>query len=436
MASIPSDDSVDDIIVIGERSQKPTPNPQLTVGSSGGGAPNPLLDYLRSLFREETTFNIDPAFSVDQKRLVLDILKRIANYSELASSFKNLLVKNVVINIHPATRSDQIQEDQGGTQGLNSDGTVSPGARLDLYIRVSRGEPLTLSEIASTIVHELIHSLGVPAFNARLDAPNSTWDRDVTKDLLQGYDFGSTSNGSSGLASLVGGLDTSSTITGPSSGSVLVGSGQGDTFVPVGGGNLIFPKGGNNQVQMALGGDLDIFKNTGGITTVILPNGPQIGNVSVLRSPDANDLSILVFGRPELKIENITISGTSVFINISGQSYDLNSFANANSNLSDSSDAHIDYFGAFYGGYLGSVAISEPNGSKPIYRLDALSGDYSLEDWFVDSNTGVVSAQFTKPDLGGSQFTFLTIVAGDGVNSTNIYLTVRWAYSNESNPTL
>lgn len=48
--------------------------------------------------------------------------------------------------------------------------------------------------------------------------------------------------------------------------------------------------------------------------------------------------------------------------------------------------------------------------------------------------TGTIRANFQKGDQHGSEFTFLTVVASDGMTTSEIEVTVRWAYSGELYP--
>jgi hypothetical protein len=424
----------EEIVVTARRNDdKPQPEPRLSISSGSGSYNSFFYNIIAGLFRNETKFFVDPAFSTQDRKLVNETLKRLANYPDLASAFKMMLDNNIAIFIHPVTRPDQISDNDGGTRGLNPDLTVSPGATIEIFVKTDYSP----FGIAIAIVHELIHALGVPAFSNRLDAANSTWDSDITKDLFRGYDFSAAANDpSTGLASVIGAPDGGGSATGIVGGSLIVGSDQSDTLTTVGGGNLVYPREGNNEVAITTGHDLDTIVSGGSPLTVSLASNINFGDVRIIYSTDRSAVSLTINGQPAVRIEEQGGSATALSVKVGGQVYPASNFPSSISALSGSYDLHIDHFGEFSGGLVGS-AVSATNGMTGlVYRLAAVSGDYASEAWFVDQKSGAITAQFSKPDLGGSQFTSLTIIAGDGVTSTAIYVTVRWAYSNEYTPTL
>lgn len=206
--------------------------------------------------------------------------------------------------------------------------------------------------------------------------------------------------------------------------------------MPVGGGNVIYTQSGADEIHLLRGGELDRLVNGGGPSTIALPSGVDYSTISFISSSSGDNLSLLVANRPELAIENALVPGSDFTIRSAGQVIPLSTFPNFNSTLAEYASIHIDYFGAYSGGFIGSAAISDGRGTQLFYRLGEVVGAYASEFWIVDVDTGSLSGQFNKPDMGGSEFTSVTVVAGDGVTDTFIFVTVRWAYSNEFEPTL
>lgn len=432
----------DEIVVVGKRGSKPTPEPQLVInfGEFGRAAPsvtsNPIIDFLRSIINTETDFYISNEFGSNQRKIIVTAIAGISNHPSFASAFSALKAKGAVINIRPVTRSDQIvHNDNGGTFGL-VDGAVPGGAIIDIFVRVERGEPLSLTQISITVVHELIHALGVPAFTARLDMPDSHWDREIWRDIFRDYDFFAASSDSSGLSPIIGVPDDANRLVGSVGNSVFVGSASGSIFSPVSGGNILYTQAGHDEISRLPGGLVDRLVNGGGSTIIDFPTTVQPNAVSIIRSPNQDSLSVLVSGKPELVIEGASVAGSLISVRLDGQIYPISSFPTNQSNLVDDLDVFITFFGAYNGEQIGSVAVSDGLGTQFYYRIGQVIGAYAAENWMIDSNTGGLLGAFFKPDLGGSEFTSLAVVASDGITDALISVTVRWAYSNEFEPTL
>ncbi len=341
-----SDEKESDVVVVAKRNPKPTPEPRLVINFGEGGAwtNNFVFDYLRSLFNAETDFYIDNKFSADQKKIVIKTLSGLSNHPSFASAFEELRQKGAIINIHPATRSDQLRTDENGiTVGLNDDGTVRSGSVIDIFVRIDRGGPLSPTQISIFVVHELIHALGVPAFGARLDAPDSNWDIEIWRDVFRGYDFSAISSNNGGAAPIVTGRDGEGRLAGSVGSSIYVGLISGDVFMPVGGGNAIFTRSGVNEVHLSPGGLVDRLVNGGGSTVIVVPPDLGLGSIAVLRSNDGNDLSLVIAGKPELSISNALAAGSMISVQVAGQIYPLSTFATYGSILPELSYAHIDF---------------------------------------------------------------------------------------------
>lgn len=432
----------DEIVVVGKRGSKPTPEPQLVInfGEFVRAAPsvtsNPIIDFLRSIINTETDFYISNEFGSNQRKIIVTAIAGISNHPSLASAFSALKAKGAVINIRPVTRSDQIvHNDNGGTFGL-VDGAVPGGAIIDIFVRVERGEPLSLTQISITVVHELIHALGVPAFTARLDMPDSHWDREIWRDIFRDYDFFAASSDSSGLSPIIGVPDDANRLVGSVGNSVFVGSASGSIFSPVSGGNILYTQAGHDEISRLPGGLVDRLVNGGGSTIIDFPTTVQPNAVSIIGSPNQDSLSVLVSGKPELVIEGASVAGSLISVRLDGQIYPISSFPTNQSNLVDDLDVFITFFGAYNGEQIGSVAVSDGLGTQLYYRIGQVIGAYAAESWMINSNTGGLFGSFFKPDLVGSEFTSLTVVASDGITDVLISVTVRWAHSNEFEPTL
>ena len=367
-----SDQAGNDVVVVARRKNKPQPHATLIISSSSEPFKSvPLYNFIAGLVRDQTTFFIDPAFTPEQRKLVNEVLKRIADHPELAAAFRHIQGQRVAIFFHPATRTDQIMENYGGTFGLNNDKTVSDGATIEIYVRAD----LSLFSVAINLVHELIHALGVPAFSNRLDAEGSEWDREITKDLFRGYDWVTAANNSStGLAALVGAPDGGGSVAGTTGGSLIVGSSQADTLSAVGGGNLIHPQGGDNEVAIVTGTDLDTIVSSGGTLTVTLASDVNPGDVGTFSSADGTVRAITIGNRPAIAVEEEAGSSTTLLLKVGGQVYPASYFSSSVAALDSSYDIHVDYLGEFNGGSLGSAAAAVGTATGLVYRLAAVRG--------------------------------------------------------------
>lgn len=433
------DETIEEVVVIGERAAKPTPEVWLVINVGGtGGTPynDPVVRWFRTFLQSQTDFDIDEAFSAKEQEVIRKAIAGIANHPELAAAFQELMTKRADVNIRVATPRDQISGALGHVDGLE-DGRVRDGARLDVFIYPEYGgAPRSLFSITVTIVHELVHALGVPAFTDRLHASGSTWDEELTRDIFRGYDFvgtGAASNG--GLANVIGGPSGGGTLTGSTGREVFVGSDAGDRFQPVGGGNQLYPGTGANLFDVALGGT-DTIWNGGGTNTLVMPAGVTMQRVAIRSAAGGARLAILIDNAPEVVVEDAAVAGSVHRIRIAGTDHDLSAFPTVPAAEPAAQAKHRDVFGAFVGGYIADASTHDAQGTALRYRLGSVVGAFTDEAWQVDPVSGALSASFYKPDRGGSEFSFVTVVAGNGLLVANVTVTVRWAYSNEQNPEL
>ena len=439
MASQP-DDEGEIIIVVGERVAKPTAEVRLNIspGGTGGLPDSPLLRFFRSLLQNRTEFDLDRNFTPAQKKLIKKIVQAIANHPDFAAAFENLMEKHVDINISPATRPEHLEDDAlGQIFGLDNDGYVVPSSSLDIFIAMTYGgEPRHIFQIAITIVHELIHALGVPAFTARLDAPGSDWDRLLTIDLLKDFDFGFTTPQGGGSANVIGDPQTRGVLSGSVSNEVFVGSNAGNIYQPVGGGHIFYPGTGANEYLIDQNAGLSTVKNQGGSHLFALSANVTLTDVVVASTPDNRKMTLVVFDNPSIVVDDPAASGASYSIRLGTIIHPISAFATRIGESLQNTSVHVDVFGVFVCGYIGSAAISDLHSTNIFYRLGSVTGAYAGENWSIDESTGAISGQFHKPDLGGSEFSIVTALAGNGTDTAEVHITVRWAHSGEMNPEL
>jgi len=437
------DDSGEEIVVVGRRrSNRPSPEPRLSIETNGSGSGwNDILDRfppeLRRLVIELTDFDVDATFTAKQKEIIIKAIQGIADHPQLAAAFAALAEKGADINILPVTRAGQIPDDAlGGVTGLNADRTVQQGAVINIYIRMEYGgEPRTLRQIAETVVHELVHALGVPAFSDRLDAPGSTWDRELRNDIFRGYDFDAPS-ASSGVEGLIIAPEEGGYLAGTPDFDVFSGSNNADIISPGAGGSSIYSGFGDDQIIIELGGRTDVINDSGGSDRIVLAAGVDPASVTTRWSDDGVDLSIFVNGVLEAVIEAAAGAGAIETVEIGGIPYGTGTFATAVNAAPAEGSRHFDYFGAFHGGYVGSGSTNDVNGDALTYRLGSVSGSYADQNWTVDPRTGAIQGHFFKGDQQGSEFSFLTIIVSDGMITSQVEVTIRWAYSLELDPQL
>lgn len=430
MASIPDEET--EVVVCSKREKGPSPEPRLIINyvSEIGGLFDNISQFFSNLLRSETSFDIDNAFGNSKKNLIAKIIAGLSNHPAFVEKFEELRRRNVDVNFRPVTRPDQIPSWADGQTTINLDGSIT------IFIRIGNPDPFDSRYFATPVVHELIHAFADAAFDARLDAVGSRWAADITNDLLRGLDLTSLESTVEPFAAVILPSDQHGDVTGSVGGSILVGSNRGNSFFPKYDGNMIFTQSGDDRIVVSENGHFNYLISGGGTDTIELPSVFYLDDISVLSSNDSSIYTLLVFKEPKISIDVKYSSLQNISILHRGQLIPLISFNIKNSALPESHSAHIDYFGGFYGGFIGSAAVSDLNGVKLYYRLGEVFGAYAAEDWTVDRFSGVISANFVKPDLGGSEFTSLSVVVSNGASNSINYVTVRWAYSNEYEPTL
>lgn len=439
---MPDDEESDEIVVTGRRGVKAKPFESFAVDidiDTGGTFDNltdGLPESLRALLVNETDFDVDETLTAKQKEIVVRAIQGIANHPLFGEVFRELLAKRADINIVATNRSTETYGAKGATVGLEPDGSVSQGAIIDIIVLMIRGgEPVSNRNFAETVVHELIHALGIAEFSDRLDAPGSLFDREITNDIFRDYDFNSGAIGQQASETIIR-IGGGSSLSGTPDRDVLAGSNRDDVIAPGAGGDLVFSGIGNDSIALTVGGIPDLIVDDGGSDRIVLPGSIDPAAVKLRWSDDGQELALLVNGLPEAIVQNAQSTGAIEVVQIGSVSYPISSFESiANSSPAGQSRV-IEYFGAFSGGYIGSAASTDPDNDALSYQLVSISGEFADRSWHVDPSSGSINAQFSKPDETGSRFTTLIIRVSDGLNSVDEDVVVRWAYSLEQNPEL
>lgn len=431
------DEEPDEIVVTGRRGGRGSPVQRFSIDIDTGGTFDGLVDglpvWLRALLVNETDFDSDETLTPKQKEIVIKAIEGLADHPLFAEAFRQLLVKGADININATTSLLETRGGAGVTIGLEN-GLVVQGAKINIFVLMVRGgEPISDRSFAETVVHELIHALGVPEFSERLHAGDGLFDRQITNDIFRGYSFEAPPLSAEPQETIIR-IGTGSILTGTSERDVLAASDRADNIVPGAGGDLIFSGAGDDSIVLTPGGNPDLIADDSGNDRIVLPASTNPASVTTRLSNDGQDLVLLVNGSPEAIVQHIQSGGAVEGVQIGTNLYPINSFQTAvNAPPADQSRV-IEYFGAFGGGYVGSAATTDSNNDQLSYRLVAVSGDYADRPWQVNTSTGAIEAQFSKPDQQGSQFTTLIVRVSDTIDVVDQEIIVRWAYSLEQNP--
>jgi len=432
------DEEPDEIIVTGRRGGPGSSVQRFSIDIDTGGTFGGLVDGLpvglRALLVNESDFDVDETLTPKQKEIVVKAIEGLADHPLFAEAFRQLLTKGADININATTRLSDTAGGAAATVGLQPDLTVSQGARINIFILMIRGgEPISDRSFAEAVVHELIHALGVPEFSARLDATGSEFNRDITNDIFRGYSFEAPTLSSAAHETIIR-IGTGPNLTGTSERDVLAASDRADTIASGAGGDLVFSGAGDDSIVLTPGDDPDLIVDDSGNDRIVLPASVNPASVTTRLSNNGQDLVVLVNGTPEAIIQNVQSGGAVEAVQIGSSLYPINSFQVAVNAPPAEQSRVIEYFGAFGGGYVGSAATTDANNDRLDYQLVAVSGEFADRPWQVNSLTGTIEAQFSKPDQQGSQFTTLTIRVSDTVDVVDQEIIVRWAYSLEQNP--
>lgn len=433
-----SDEESDEIVVTGRRGGRGSPVQRFSIDIDTGGTFDGLIDglpaRLRALLVNETDFDVDETLTPKQKEIVVKAIEGLADHPLFGEAFKQLLAKGADININATTRLSDTFGVVGATIGLEPNLTVAQGAKINIYVLMVRyGEPVSDRAFAETVVHELIHALGVPEFSARLHAPNSLFDREITNDLFRGYNFEAPPSSSAAQETIIR-IGAGPNLFGTSERDVLAASDRADTIVPGAGGDLVYSGAGDDSIQITTGGNPDLIADDSGNDRIVLPVSVNPSSVTTRWSSGGEDLILLVNGTPEAIIQNAQSGGAVEAVQIGATLYPINAFSTASNAPPADQSRVIEYFGGFGGGYVGSAATTDSNNDALGYELVSVSGEFADRPWQVNASTGVIEAQFFKPDQQGSQFTTLIVRVSDTIDVVDQEIIVRWAYSLEQNP--
>lgn len=88
-------------------------------------------------------------------------------------------------------------------------------------------------------------------------------------------------------------------------------------------------------------------------------------------------------------------------------------------------------YDSFYGGFVASASVLDTNGDTLSYRIGDVAGDYASEEWAIDSDTGLLFADFTRYAEPGSKFSLVTVIVSDGIDVSQVTVSIRWGNSGE-----
>lgn len=431
------DDEGKEIVVIAQR----LPNGAISTGgggaiivnigkinSSDNGLFASLSEALRSLTTDRTDFDLDPRFTEKQREIIREAIRGMAEHPDFAAKMADMLAEGADINIVADFTGERTGTAKGITVGRNDDGTIDRGESLTIYINMQpQGSPVTDRAFANTIVHELLHALGDPSIDALLDSPNSTYDRGPTRDIFSRYDFEAPAGGGSREAEIMSVPAGGGIVTGSGDYTIFNGSEFADLISPGTGGGLIYSGAGDDRIVLAAGAAMTELVDGGGNDTIELPSGLSLADVSLRWTSDGHGLAVIVDGRSRLTVLNANGGGSVEKISVGGFDYVLGSLPVTTNHAPTANAFESKVETSFFGGYLGDGSATDLDGDAVTYRLETVSGEFADAPWRVDPNTGAVSGDFTRMAEPGSAYSFVTLSASDGIETTTSTLTIWWA---------
>ena len=293
------------------------------------------------------------------------------------------------------------------------------------------GAPVSDISFATTILHELMHTFGDPALDTALDTPGSSLDKDVHNDIFTGYDFGAPPSQISLNANIIDLPDFGGALTGSANYEIFSGSSAADVITPNAGGSLIYSGGGDDRFILALDSDIDEIIDGGGSDTIELPVGTQLSAVSAKWSSDGRNLAVSVSGHVEAVMVEAAGNGMIEQISIGGANYAVASLSPTINTAPDGASVNTTVYGSFFGGWVANAAGSDVDGDTLEYRIGSISGEYADQAWTVDKHTGAISTNLTRFEQPGSQYTYISIISSDGIDTSSSSVMVRWGNQNE-----
>lgn len=431
-----SNDDGDDIIVIGKRrntqSSSSTANSSATLSiiAHSGRTNRPeqaVFEFLRAIFVSQTDYDLDTRFTPKQKEIILKALQGLADHPRYGPLMEELARKGADINIIADYNGLITGTDHGRTYGKNDDGTVDRGETITIYINMNfGGAPTAASAFAQTIIHELIHSLGVPSLDAELDAQGSRTAWQATRDIFGEYDFYAPAFAVSSDIGVTSAGNVGGSQLGSAAYEIFSGSDFADIISPGSGGSLVYTGAGDDRIVIAVDGDVDEIIDGAGTDTIELPAGTLLSAVSARWIGEGQDLAILIDGKMEALIIDAAGSGAVEYISIAGSDVLVSTLPTATNAAPSAMATNTTVTGSFFGGGVASGATFDANGDALVYRLGSVGGECAEEAWSVDRQTGAISANFTRFAAEGDQYTFLSLIVSDGFEESTVSVTVRW----------
>ena len=434
------EESANEVIVIGSRmgagdssggwGVAPLP---IIVRSGGTNDPsNRLVEGLRGLFDRQTDYDLDTRFTDAQKQIILTALRGLANHPVYGPAMAALAAKGADINIIADFSGEYTGSDLGQTRGRNSDGTIDQGESITIYINMNPGgAPVSNIGFSEVIVHELIHSLAFPHSTGRsmLRAHCST-GKCATRSSPVTISA-PLPTPSSMQADVLDLADAGGALAGSGSYEIFSGSDFADAIAPGGGGSLVYSGQGDDRITVTLNGGVDEIIDSGGLDSIVLPAGTSLSSISMRWSPGQHDLAVMVNGKVEAIIVDAAGDGAVEQISVDGVGYALSAFAVAVNVPPDAVTINATVYDSFYGGFVASASVFDANGDALSYRIGDVTGDYAGEEWTIDADTGLLFGDFTRYAESGSSFTVVTVIVSDGLDVSNVTVSIRWANSGE-----
>ena len=435
------DDSINEIVVTGKSQM--SAEPRLVIDFGGGGSNVPPSDFndwlpesLRALLVGRTDFDVAGAFSTQHRAIVRALLKGLSEHPRYAAKFAELMTKGADVNIRYATTADFQNPAIGDVDGAvqrQGDGPIRQGEVITIIVREKRGgEPVSNRYFASALMEELMHLFADSELDNELD--NSRLEDHVLDEI-----FGKNYNFDAPFPPAPDFLESASsggTVTAGPTAAILSGSSASDTLHASIAGGGIFPGAGDDTVHVKVGGQPIIVADDGGVDTLVIEGDATIADVRIVKAADRDDIVVMVHNLPLVYIKKVSSSGAFEYIDVGNVRHSMASIPVHQNTSPVASEIHQDVFGDFYGGFIVYATAHDDNADQIKYELKEISGDFANADWRVDPANGAISCFMTKYDEQGSKFTSLVVRASDGVSTTDVKVTIRWAHSQETHPEL
>lgn len=423
----------DEVIVIGKRVKVQSANAdhssQPTIILRSGHTDHPgwaITEFFRGLVVTQTNYDFDESFSPKQKEISHRLLEGLAQSSKYSAALASASTKGADINIIADYSGNYTFGNHGITVGMNDDGTIDQGEIVTIYINMNYGgQPISNFLFAEILLHELVHTLGVPSLAQEMHAGGVQFDQQNVRNILSGYDWQAAPSATPIAYDVIGPGGSNVPIIGTANFDVISGSEFADTISPGNGGSLIYSGSGNDTFNLVIGNGIDEIIDGGGSDTISFGNAP-IASISTRWLSDNTSFAVIVGTSVEAIIHNAASSGVEAIFT-SGGSYALASLPSAQNSAPESSTVQQTLYGAFYGGAVANAAVSDVNGDTLTYSIQGILGDCGDLSWSIDSASGTLFANFSRSQQDGNAHTFVTVRASDGLEFSDTVVTIRWA---------